>query len=67
MLVNDKKAFEHICLKFELCKKRKEKRQLVNFLPLTSFLPELTFSTYPHKLQNLSFNLGLTFFFALKD
>jgi hypothetical protein len=32
-----------------------------------NFLPELTFSTYPHKLQNLSFNLTVTFFCAPKD
>jgi hypothetical protein len=31
------------------------------------FLPELTFSTYPHKPQNLSFNLVVKKFWASKD
>jgi hypothetical protein len=31
------------------------------------FWPELTFFTYPHKFQNLSFNLSVLFFCAPKD
>jgi hypothetical protein len=30
--------------------------------PQRNFFPELTFSTYSHKLQNLRFNLAVTFF-----
>jgi hypothetical protein len=31
-------------------------------MPRRNFLTELTFFAYPHKLQNLSFNLAVTFF-----
>jgi hypothetical protein len=38
------------------------------WMPQSNFLLELTFSTYPHKLQNLSFNLAVIYFFcAPKD
>jgi hypothetical protein len=45
--------------------KSSEKVKIYNFFilkPQRICLPELTFSTHPHKLQNLSFNLAVIFF-----
>jgi hypothetical protein len=36
-------------------------------MPQSNYLLELTFSTNPHKLQNLSFNLAVMFLSAPKD